>query len=167
MVDQQGFVGRIFRNPLRRLEVEDFENMANTTKRHVKKLVTRLCQLPGQDNRMFDDDMPQVIRDDLGRVLERLAKSDEHATEIVDRLLLNAKFRPTPADISETCRLLSQSKEVLPAGCAECVGADYVIVEVEGNTAAKRCRCDRGRRLLEIDKARKEKAAREIQERNL
>ncbi len=141
--------------------------MANTTKKHVKKLVTRLCQLPGQDNRMFDEDMPQVIRDDLGAILERLAKSDEHATAIVDRLLVNAKFRPTPADVTEAWRGMEQSREVLPSGCAECVGADYVIVEVKGGTAAKRCSCARGRRLSEIDAARRENAQRITKERNL
>lgn len=100
-----------------------------TTKPEIKKLVTRLVQLPAQDKTLFGVE-PQEIRDEIGKVLERWAKSDDHANRMVDWILFDRppeqrKWRPTPGEIRD-------ASEAVPAkrpdqfSCAECRGQGYL-----------------------------------------
>jgi len=82
-----------------------------TTKGEIRKLVTRLVQLPAQDKTMFGVD-GQEIRDELGKVLERFAKTDDHATRMVewilfDRPLEQRKWRPTPGEIKDAAEAVA------------------------------------------------------------
>jgi hypothetical protein len=71
------------------------------TKKCLKELVSRLCTLPSQDPVMFGSpEAISIMRNELGRALEA-SRSDGHATRAVDRLMSEAKWRPTPAEIRE------------------------------------------------------------------
>jgi hypothetical protein len=70
-----------------------------TTKKTLQGLVARLCTLPGQDPVMFGSpEAVGILRNELGRALEA-ARSDDHATRAVERLMAEAKWRPTPSEI--------------------------------------------------------------------
>lgn len=76
-----------------------------TSKIEIKKLVTRLVQLPAQDTSMLDVQSSD-IRESLGKALERWAKSDEHAARMTDWLVFDRppdqrKWRPTPGEIRD------------------------------------------------------------------
>ncbi len=99
------------------------------TKGHARKLVDRLCTLPGNQNEMFDSavDAKTAVRGELLRALERNASSDRQATQIVD-LLMEGKFRPVPSEIRDAAEKVP-GKEPLPDGCDICGGEPWVMVE--------------------------------------
>src|SRR5260370_227776 len=95
-----------------------------TTKGELKKLVTKLVQLPAQDKTMFGVD-GQEIRDELGGQLERWAKSDDHSLRILYSLLFDRepdqrKWRPTPGEIRDASEAVPVARPSDGAGCAEC-----------------------------------------------
>lgn len=96
-----------------------------TTKGEIRKLVTRLVQLPAQDKTMFGVD-GQEIRDELGKVLERWAKTDDHATRMVEWILFDRapdqrKWRPTPGEIRDAAEAVPIEKPgTRGAGCPAC-----------------------------------------------
>ncbi len=99
-----------------------------TTKPEIKKLVTRLVQLPAQDKTMFGVD-GQEIRDEIGRVLERWAKNDDHARRLVDWLLFDRdpdqrKWRPTPGEIREAAEAVPTDRPEAFM-CPECSGHGF------------------------------------------
>lgn len=101
-----------------------------TTKAEIKKLVTRLVQLPAQDSTMFGV-APEDIRESLGKALERYAASDDHATRMVDWLIFDRdpdqrKFRPTPGEIKDASESVSRVKIQQGEGiCQSCEGRGF------------------------------------------
>ncbi len=130
----------------------------------IQKLVSELCTLPGSNVADFEPDpakrtMGQVVRDSLGKALQRCCKTDEIAVKVVERLM-QGQFRPTVAQITQTASEISHIDLELPEGCEICNGEPWVTVEKvvwefpqarEGNrgvqyraAGSERCRCTKG-----------------------
>jgi len=141
-----------------------------TTHAHVKKLVDRLVTLPSGQGGMFEtvEDERKAVRTELGKALERYARSDADATTIVDRLM-EGKFRPTPGEMKAVADALPAQRQAarLPEPCETCQRSDFVEVERNGVSAAGRCACARGQRLAAADKLRAEELERLHGERRL
>jgi len=106
-----------------------------TTKKHLSKLVTRLCAMPSQDKDVFFVD-PQDIRDNLGHTLERYAQSDDEATRIVEWLVFERsaeqrRFRPQEWEIPEAARVVRERELAAntPRGCVNCEGTGCFYVK--------------------------------------
>lgn len=113
----------------------------DTTQPAIKKLVARLCGLPGHDPGMFGEDAPSAMREDLGKALES-AVNDSHATRVVDELVARCRFRPTPAEIRagilatpEKIAAMTMSPD---PDCSECNGSGFRW-EVRGESGCRRC----------------------------
>ncbi len=101
------------------------------SKTYVKSLVNRLCSLPGQKGQsdMFDspDEAKKVIRNELGRALEKYAGSDEHGDRIVE-VLMQRTFRPVASDIAAAA-LDMPVLAPTPTGCEICDGQPWITVQ--------------------------------------
>lgn len=125
-----------------------------TTQVTIKRLVSRLVQLPAQDTTMFGV-QPADVRESLARSLERYAVSDEHAGRMVEWLLFerqgdSARFRPEPvefrqaaeaAGVTAKAEVEDQKKKI--ANCTFCGGTGfttpYRLVTYAGGYQIKKC----------------------------
>lgn len=94
-------------------------------KKTVTECVDRLVRIPGSNLQEFGT-KPKDIRDDLGRALQRHARTDEHAIRVTDKMVDECKFRPTPAEIREWCDGVAVEREK-PKGkrCVLCDGTGF------------------------------------------
>jgi hypothetical protein len=116
----------------------------------IKFCLSKLRLLQGQD--FFKKD--EIIVGYLARRIQTFAESEAHVGRMLDVWMDRTRAMLHPSDVASLAHETSQSA-ALPAGCQACVGADFVIVECDGATAARRCDCPRGRRLAALDSARK------------
>jgi hypothetical protein len=98
------------------------------------KLVDRLCALPAQDVTNFVG--PQVIRDEIGRAIDRFCENEDHATRTVDALVFRSGsetvWRPTPVEIRDAAQATPvEVSKMLPASanCPDCNGTGAEILE--------------------------------------
>lgn len=135
-------------------------------KETVKKLVDRLCTLPSSNVVMFDSDAQAkiAIRAEMGRSIERYCGSDEHATRVVENLMVG-RFRPTPGEIRDAS-LATPANEPQPEYCSICEGQPWITVQKRAKDpsgvvymadGAERCRCARGQWLRGKDQENKAK----------
>lgn len=127
------------------------------TAKSVQKFVSELCTLPGSNVTEFEPDpgkrtMGQVVRDSLGKAIQRYCKTEEIAAKVVERLM-QGKFRPTVAQITEAAEEISKVELRLPDGCDICAGQGWVSIEKVVTdpsgiqyvaAGAKRCDCAKG-----------------------
>lgn len=122
----------------------------------ISKLVDRLCQLPAQNLEKLVD--AQAVRDEIGNAIKRAAKSEDHATRFVDRLVEGESgrqvWRPTAAEIRDAAAATSvEPPPKLTAAnpnCPECSGSGFKTVYRNGFSGAAICEC---RRVPEQQKA--------------
>lgn len=123
-------------------------------KKTITLLVDRLMRLPGRDAETMGV-KPKDIRDDLGRAIDRYARTDDHATRAIEALLGERRFRPTEADIRDFCMGAPVSLQETYADkprCPLCNGNRFVttwrLVTYYGNSMKikhfKKLDCPRG-----------------------
>lgn len=94
-------------------------------KKTITECVDRLVRLPAQDTTDFGT-KPKDIRDELGRALQRHARTDDHAKRVTDRIVDQCKWRPVPSEIREWCEGTAIEQEP-PKGrrCTACDGCGF------------------------------------------
>lgn len=101
-------------------------------------------------------------RKELGRQLQRVAKSDEHAKQIIFTAVSQEERCPTPARLRAIAEQTQTEERTLPTGCAECSGTGNRSVERppgSGYWYSGRCTCARGRHFSALDAERRSKTA--------
>jgi hypothetical protein len=117
----------------------------------LKFCLEKMRLLQGQD--FFPSD--QAVLEYLAKCIRAAAESPAHVERMLVTWIGRTRAMLHPSDLDALSReTVNGGSAILPAGCQACVGADFVIVEREGATAAKRCDCPRGRRLAALDAAR-------------
>jgi len=106
--------------------------------------------LAGQDYYKADE----ALLDLLNQALIRHADDTAHILRMVTMWVDRTRQMLHPSDIA---RLASETSDrvSLPAGCNVCRGENFIFCLVNGQECMKRCDCDRGRRLAEIDRRRR------------
>ncbi len=128
------------------------------TKKAVKEQVDRLMLLPGKDVHGLEasgDDpgsMVQVLRNELGRTMQLVAKDDSHCLRIAESLMAG-RFRPLACDIREAADATRQDD--VPSGCSICEGQPWVSFTKGLYDYAARCSCLRGECLKSKDRERR------------
>lgn len=89
---------------------------------------------------------------------ERHARSETHATRVIDSLIETSMFYPKIPELVAACEYIAG--DAVPGGCPVCRDEPWVTGEreVRGEkvTAAGRCNCDRGRYFAARDAERKQ-----------
>jgi len=124
------------------------------------KLTTKFClsklrRLRGQDFFVSDE----IVLGYLAHRLAEVAESPAHLDRMLDTWVNRTRAMLHPSDVEALARETAE-RSVLPSTCEVCVSGDYVIVEIEGATYAKRCECQRGRILAARDAANNDRKQR-------
>lgn len=120
------------------------ENYTDAMFRHC---VNEVIRLGSQDFFRADD----LLVEDLAKALAHCADNEAHATRMVTAWKSSTRAMLHESDLVE----LANNTEIhgeLPSGCGRCLGTDFIIVEKNGYTGAKRCSCPRGRELAKLDR---------------
>jgi hypothetical protein len=120
------------------------ENYSDAMFRHC---VNEVIRLGSQDFFKADD----VLVADLAKALAHCADTEDHATRMVSTWKASTRAMLHESDLVE----LADRTEIrgeLPSGCGRCLGTDFIIIEKNGYSGAKRCSCARGRGLAKMDK---------------
>lgn len=110
---------------------------------------------------VFESTFPKTSAgiQELIETLERSSRNDDHAKRTVDRMLKDAQFCPTPAQIitaasSEPAATVPE----IPPGCARCYGSGWMQITRRINglvyDGVKFCECGRGQWLKQHQAAR-------------
>ncbi|MGH9649801.1 MAG: hypothetical protein ACRD3I_04945 [Terriglobales bacterium] len=116
------------------------------TAAHIQAQVRRLAAHRFADRRPGD---PAGIRAAIGTVLAQHARSDEHATLVVDECVQTMSCYPTPVDSISLCTQISVPVPGRPAepACGECHGTGCAPAVVcwlgMEYPAVRRCDCTR------------------------
>lgn len=76
---------------------------------------------------------------ELAEVLRRYSQSPEHAREVIDELLVDTSFCPTPHEIVQVAR--ATAPERARPHCEQCGGTGWQYIERTGLTGVGRCAC--------------------------
>lgn len=120
------------------------ENYTDAMFRHCVKEVIRLGS---QDFFKADD----LLVEDLAKALAHCADTQDHATRMISTWKSSTRAMLHESDLVE----LADRTEIrgeLPSGCGRCLGTDFIIIEKNGYSGAKRCSCARGRELAKMDR---------------
>ncbi len=121
------------------------------TKKMFAHCVGECARLASQEFFKNDD----LLMEDLAKALARSADNEEHATLMISTWKGATKDMLHESELSQLAERTRIHAD-FPAGCSRCIGSDYIIIEVNGKTGAKRCSCPRGRRLAKMDQAKNE-----------
>lgn len=86
------------------------------TEKHLREQIARLKNLPHADDQSWgrgEQGKPGYepgLRDELLRTLWQQADDDAHAKRIIDRVMQEAQFRPTPAELITYAEALRQAE---------------------------------------------------------
>jgi hypothetical protein len=119
----------------------------NYTEAMFRHCVHEVIRLGSQDFFKADD----TLVEDLAKALAHCADTEEHATRMVSTWKASTRVMLHESDLVE----LAEKTEIrgeLPDGCGRCLGTDFIIIEKNGYSGAKRCSCPRGRELAKMDK---------------
>lgn len=118
------------------------------------KQMARLRGMPGEPR---DPDTLKPALQERVKALTARARSEVHATRVVDSLVESCQFWPTVAEIVTACEYISGDS--LPPGCPACSSDPWIHTEreVRGQlvNVSSRCDCERGRYFAARDKERR------------
>jgi hypothetical protein len=108
-----------------------------------------VAQVKGLRGLNFFKEEADLIRK-LAQALMNIAASDDHATRMITYWKHHESRAPQIADLYELATVVPPV-EIFPELCAVCEGRVWIFIEEREQTYTRRCKCLRGRALLEID----------------
>lgn len=142
------------------------------TEKVLHKQVGRLKDLPRQEGQFWGDSKTPGLRDELLRSLWKIATDDDHARQIIDRVMDTkpnpgkdgnvVQFCPTPGALAATAELIARDRErvrgaekLQPTQCSECgdTGWKRKVRTIDGREYDFAVPCNHGHTSAELARA--------------